>query len=83
VSFALVSRIVELGHRSTLETSPEFPSRAAALPAHAAASPPQPLLMQNQHLAPRTQQAEQSWLNTRVGSEACQSIFLKLTKDEK
>jgi hypothetical protein len=41
------------------------------------------LLMQNQHLAPSTQQAEQSWLNTRAGSEACQSIFLKLTKDEK
>jgi hypothetical protein len=39
--------------------------------------------MQNQHLAPSTQQAEQSWLNTRAGSEACQSIFLKLTKDEK
>jgi hypothetical protein len=39
--------------------------------------------MQNQHLAPSTQQAEQSWLNTRAGSEACQTIFLKLTKDEK
>jgi hypothetical protein len=32
---------------------------------------------------PSTQQAEQSWLNTRAESEACQSIFLKLTKDEK
>jgi hypothetical protein len=42
-----------------------------------------PVLTQNQHLAPSTQQAEQSWLNTRDGSEACQSIFLKLTKDEK
>jgi hypothetical protein len=42
VSFAPVSRIVELGHRSALETSPEFPSRAAALSARAAASPPQP-----------------------------------------
>jgi hypothetical protein len=41
------------------------------------------LLTQNQHLAPSTQQAEQSWLNTRTGSEVCQSIFLKLTKDEK
>jgi glutamine cyclotransferase len=41
------------------------------------------VLMQNQHLAPSTQQAEQSWLNTRAGSEVCQSIFLKLTKDEK
>jgi hypothetical protein len=41
------------------------------------------LLMQTQRLAPSTQQAEQSWLNTRAGSEACQSIFLKLTKDEK
>jgi hypothetical protein len=39
--------------------------------------------MQNQHLVPSTQQAEQSWLNTRAESEACQSIFLKLTKDEK
>jgi cell division FtsZ-interacting protein ZapD len=41
------------------------------------------MLTQNQHLAPSTQQAEQSWLNTCVESEACQSIFLKLTKDEK
>jgi hypothetical protein len=41
------------------------------------------VLTQNQHLAPSTQQAEQSWLNTRIGSKACQSIFLKLTKDEK
>jgi hypothetical protein len=41
------------------------------------------LLTQNQHLAPSTQQAEQSWLNTRAGFEAWQSIFLKLTKDEK
>jgi hypothetical protein len=41
------------------------------------------VLTQNLHLAPSTQQAEQSWLNTRAGSEACQSIFLKLTKDEK
>jgi hypothetical protein len=30
------------------------------------------------HTASRT-----SWLNTRAGSEACQSILLKLTKDEK
>jgi hypothetical protein len=44
---------------------------------------PKSVLMQNQHLAPSTQQAKQSWLNTRAGSEACQSIFLKLTKDEK
>jgi hypothetical protein len=41
------------------------------------------LLTQNQHLAPSTQQAEQSWVNTRAESEVCQSIFLKLTKDEK
>jgi hypothetical protein len=32
---------------------------------------------------PSTQQAEQSWHNTRAESEACLSIFLKLTKDEK
>jgi hypothetical protein len=32
---------------------------------------------------PSTQQAEQSWLNTRANAEACQSFFLKLTKDEK
>jgi hypothetical protein len=44
---------------------------------------PKSVLMQNQHLVPSTQQAEQSWLNTRAGSEACQSIFLELTKDEK
>jgi hypothetical protein len=40
-------------------------------------------LTQNQHFTPSTQQAELSWLNTRAESEACQSIFLKLTKDEK
>jgi hypothetical protein len=44
---------------------------------------PKSVLMQNQHLTPSTQQAERSWLNTRAGSKACQSIFLKLTKDEK
>jgi hypothetical protein len=44
---------------------------------------PKSVLTQNQHLAPSTQQDEQSWLNTRARSEACQSIFLKLTKDEK
>jgi hypothetical protein len=44
---------------------------------------PKSVLTQNQHLAPSTQQAKRSWLNTRAGSEACQSIFLKLTKDEK
>jgi hypothetical protein len=41
------------------------------------------VLMQNQHLTPSTQQAERSWLNTRAESKACQSIFLKLTKDKK
>jgi hypothetical protein len=45
--------------------------------------PPHRVLTQNQLLAPSTQKAEQRWLNTRAGSEACQSIFLKLTKDEK
>jgi hypothetical protein len=44
---------------------------------------PKSVLAQNQHLAPSTQQAERCWLNTRAGSEACQSIFLKLIKDEK
>jgi hypothetical protein len=44
---------------------------------------PKSVLTQNQHLAPSTQQVERSCLNTRAGSEACQSIFLKLTKDEK
>jgi hypothetical protein len=43
---------------------------------------PKSVLTQNQHLAPSTQQAERSWLKTRAGSEACQSIFLKLTKDK-
>jgi hypothetical protein len=35
--------------------------------------------------APRAKHtaSRRSWLNTRVESEACQSIFLKLTKDEK
>jgi hypothetical protein len=41
------------------------------------------VLTQNLHPAPSTQQTEQSWLNTRADSKACQSIFLKLTKDEK
>jgi hypothetical protein len=44
---------------------------------------PKSVLTQNQHLTPSTQQAKQSWLNTRAESKACQSIFLKLTKDEK
>jgi hypothetical protein len=44
---------------------------------------PKGVLTQNQHLTPITQQAERSWLNTRAESKACQSIFLKLTKDEK
>jgi hypothetical protein len=44
---------------------------------------PKSVLTQNQQPAPSTQQAERSWLNTRAGSEARQSIFLKLTKDEK
>jgi cell division FtsZ-interacting protein ZapD len=39
--------------------------------------------MQNPHPASSTQQAEQSWLKTRAESKACQSIFLKLTKDDK
>jgi hypothetical protein len=43
---------------------------------------PKSVLTQNQHLAPSTQKAEQSWLNTHAEFEACQSIFLKLAKDE-
>jgi hypothetical protein len=43
---------------------------------------PKSVLTQNQHLAPSTQQAERSWLKTHAGSEACQSIFLKLTKNK-
>jgi hypothetical protein len=43
---------------------------------------PKSVLTQNPHPAPSTQQAEQSWLNTRADSKACQSIFLELTKDK-
>jgi hypothetical protein len=43
---------------------------------------PKSVLTQNPHPAPSTQQAEQSSLNTREDSKACQSIFLKLTKDK-
>jgi hypothetical protein len=43
---------------------------------------PKSVLTQNPHPAPSTQQAEQSWLNTRADSKVCQSIFLKLTKDK-
>jgi hypothetical protein len=43
---------------------------------------PKSVLTQNPHPTPSTQQAEQSWLNTRADSKACQSIFLKLTKDK-
>jgi hypothetical protein len=42
-----------------------------------------PVLTQNQYPASSTQQAERSWLNPRANSKACQSIFLKLTKEEK
>jgi hypothetical protein len=38
------------------------------------------LLTQNPNPAPSTQQAEQSWLNTRADFRACQSIFLKINK---
>jgi hypothetical protein len=44
---------------------------------------PKSVLTQNQQPAPSTQQAERNWINTHAVSEACQSIFLKLTKDEK
>jgi hypothetical protein len=44
---------------------------------------PKSVLTQNQYPVPSTQQAERSWLNTRAKSKACQSIFLKLTKEEK
>jgi hypothetical protein len=44
---------------------------------------PKIVLTHNQHLMPSTQQAEQSWINTHAESEACQSIFLKLKKNEK
>jgi hypothetical protein len=43
---------------------------------------PKSVLKQNPHPMPSTQQAEQSWLNTQADSKACQSIFLKLTKDK-
>jgi hypothetical protein len=41
---------------------------------------PKSVLMQNSHPAPSTQQAEQSWLNTRADSKACQSIFSEINK---
>jgi hypothetical protein len=44
---------------------------------------PKSVLTQNPHPAPSTQQAEQSWLNTRADSKACQSIFLKINKKTK
>jgi hypothetical protein len=44
---------------------------------------PKSVLTQNRHLTPSTQQAERSWLNTRDELKACQSIFLKLTKEIK
>jgi hypothetical protein len=44
---------------------------------------PKSVLTQNLHHAPSTQQAEQSWLNTRADFRACQSIFLKINKKTK
>jgi predicted HD phosphohydrolase len=38
------------------------------------------LLTQNQHLAPNTQQAERSWLNTRAGSESVPVNFPETDK---
>jgi hypothetical protein len=52
-----------------------------AMPCRKASTEESIMLTQNPHPAPNTQQAEQSWLNTRTDSKACQSIFLKLTKD--
>jgi hypothetical protein len=43
-------------------------------------SVPKNVLTQNPHPARSIQQAEQSWLNTRANSKACQSIFLKINK---
>jgi hypothetical protein len=45
-------------------------------------SVPKSVLTQNPHPAPSTHQAEQSCLNTRADSRACQSIFLKINKRE-
>jgi hypothetical protein len=39
------------------------------------------VLMQNQHLAPSTQQAEEASLTHVMDPETCQSIYLKLTKE--
>jgi hypothetical protein len=39
------------------------------------------VLTQNQHFAPSTQQAEEASLTHVMDPEACQSIFLKLTKE--
>jgi hypothetical protein len=38
------------------------------------------LLTQNQHLAPSTQQAKRSWLNTRAGSESVPVNFPETDK---
>jgi hypothetical protein len=40
------------------------------------------VLTWDQHLTPSTQQAESAGLTHVAESEACQSIFLKLKKDE-
>jgi hypothetical protein len=41
---------------------------------------PKSVLTQNQHPAPSTQQAEQSWLNTRAGSESVPVNFPETDK---
>jgi hypothetical protein len=44
---------------------------------------PKSVLTQNQHPALSTQQVEEAGLTHVLDPKACQSIFLKLTKDEK
>jgi hypothetical protein len=41
---------------------------------------PKSVLTQNQHLAPSTQQAERSWLNTRDGSRSVPVNFPETDK---
>jgi hypothetical protein len=73
-------RVTWLSHKTKTEGSADGDRirvrREASMPSDAWR-----VLTQNPHPAPSTQQAERSWLNTRTDSKACQSIFLKLTKD--
>jgi hypothetical protein len=61
-------------------TREQIPKRASQFFGGRRIDEPKSVLTQNPHVAPSTQQAEQSWLNTRTDFKAYQSIFPEINK---